>query len=454
MPIKFRCQYCQQLLGISRSRAGAVVDCPGCGRSLRVPQQDGTAEAVPRRALPRDEAGRLLAELQTLSALSAEAAQQPAATEIPADDAAEPLRIVPLSAVHPAPPETPVAPPTAATPSARRPRSATGPAAARPPAEPLTPAAAAPPTANPETAVSPQRPEDHSAARPAELAQALAELTTLHKDRPASENAADQAVPSGAAPAAARFAGTRPLTKPPMRIRLSAVSFLCLVAFGLGMLGMRLWTTTAPAAEDAAAEDTTVEAPGDASGAAAEAAMSGPVATQVAPAGDVPGRVTWTATGGAPQPDAGALVLLLPATHPGRLRLDGASLRELSPDTDQQAVRAALQVLGGSFVRADADGRFRLPRWSPAAMQLFVVSRHQARAAGTPLPAAVTTAWSAYFEAPELLAGRLSVSMQTLAPLTSATGQLAAPDAAPATASSPDSIRGQPLDEELHIHFP
>ena len=47
MPIKFRCTHCSQLLGISRSRAGKIVDCPTCGRAVRVPELDGQVKPVP-----------------------------------------------------------------------------------------------------------------------------------------------------------------------------------------------------------------------------------------------------------------------------------------------------------------------------------------------------------------------------------------------------------------------
>ena len=46
MPIKFRCVHCRQLLGISRGKAGQPVDCPTCGRTVRVPNLDGRAEPV------------------------------------------------------------------------------------------------------------------------------------------------------------------------------------------------------------------------------------------------------------------------------------------------------------------------------------------------------------------------------------------------------------------------
>jgi hypothetical protein len=44
-PIKFRCFRCSQLLGVSRSKAGAVVACPKCGVELIVPEP---ADSEPR----------------------------------------------------------------------------------------------------------------------------------------------------------------------------------------------------------------------------------------------------------------------------------------------------------------------------------------------------------------------------------------------------------------------
>ena len=40
MPIRFRCVYCDKLLGIARRKAGAVVDCPHCAEKLIVPTPD------------------------------------------------------------------------------------------------------------------------------------------------------------------------------------------------------------------------------------------------------------------------------------------------------------------------------------------------------------------------------------------------------------------------------
>ena len=37
MPIRFRCVYCDKLLGIAKRKAGAVVDCPQCKQPHIVP---------------------------------------------------------------------------------------------------------------------------------------------------------------------------------------------------------------------------------------------------------------------------------------------------------------------------------------------------------------------------------------------------------------------------------
>ncbi len=37
MPIRFRCAYCNQLMGISRRKAGTVIRCPKCAGQVIVP---------------------------------------------------------------------------------------------------------------------------------------------------------------------------------------------------------------------------------------------------------------------------------------------------------------------------------------------------------------------------------------------------------------------------------
>ncbi len=45
MPIRFRCAYCNQLLGIARRKAGTVVRCPTCAGQVVVPASDAADAA-------------------------------------------------------------------------------------------------------------------------------------------------------------------------------------------------------------------------------------------------------------------------------------------------------------------------------------------------------------------------------------------------------------------------
>lgn len=74
MPIKFRCTHCNQFLGISRAQSGSVVDCPSCGRSIRVPNLDGTTAPLPKPAIDLSDS-TLASALEQLASLEAGVAQ-------------------------------------------------------------------------------------------------------------------------------------------------------------------------------------------------------------------------------------------------------------------------------------------------------------------------------------------------------------------------------------------
>lgn len=46
MPIRFRCAYCSQLMGIARRKAGTIVNCPKCQGQVIVPNPEGEEESV------------------------------------------------------------------------------------------------------------------------------------------------------------------------------------------------------------------------------------------------------------------------------------------------------------------------------------------------------------------------------------------------------------------------
>lgn len=52
MPIRFRCRYCNQLMGISRRKAGSPVRCPTCHAEVVVPESEGEANPAAPPAQP------------------------------------------------------------------------------------------------------------------------------------------------------------------------------------------------------------------------------------------------------------------------------------------------------------------------------------------------------------------------------------------------------------------
>src|SRR5260370_32219784 len=93
MPIKFRCKYCNQLMGIARRKAGTDVNCPTCNGVLRVPLQDepsAPAPAVGQGVVPPP--APVFGRSDFEEYLQAEAHNQPAL-----------LAAVPLPAAPPAP---------------------------------------------------------------------------------------------------------------------------------------------------------------------------------------------------------------------------------------------------------------------------------------------------------------------------------------------------------------
>lgn len=50
MPIRFRCAYCNQLMGIAKRKVGQVVTCPKCGGQVVVPAPDPAMEEEEKKA--------------------------------------------------------------------------------------------------------------------------------------------------------------------------------------------------------------------------------------------------------------------------------------------------------------------------------------------------------------------------------------------------------------------
>jgi hypothetical protein len=69
MPIRFRCRYCHQLMGISRRKAGMKVHCPTCHGQVVVPEPDGVEHPPLAPAEPAPEAAPPVFERSDFEAL-------------------------------------------------------------------------------------------------------------------------------------------------------------------------------------------------------------------------------------------------------------------------------------------------------------------------------------------------------------------------------------------------
>jgi phage FluMu protein Com len=74
MPIRFRCAYCNQLLGIARRKSGTVVKCPKCSGQVVVPQPP--EEDEPARP-PQPSPGAMFENNEIDKVLEGEEGEQP-----------------------------------------------------------------------------------------------------------------------------------------------------------------------------------------------------------------------------------------------------------------------------------------------------------------------------------------------------------------------------------------
>jgi len=70
MPIRFRCAYCNQLMGIGRRKAGTIIRCPRCAGEVIVPaEQPAPAAAGPAAFNPIFEQEDFAQELADVQAV-------------------------------------------------------------------------------------------------------------------------------------------------------------------------------------------------------------------------------------------------------------------------------------------------------------------------------------------------------------------------------------------------
>ena len=348
MPIKFRCKHCDQLLGISRSRASAVVDCPQCGRSLRVPELDGRTRRLPDPQTAVKDDSRLLSALTELSVLDSDA--QKSASEVPAHEAGQGTseaadRVVSLEPI----------------------------AVSEPIEVEISQAAAA--------EVS------YESGEPIAIAESLNELAALEQSSAGGQVSDDLLLEM------------REASRGQHRITPLLASGVAMLLLGV-CVGW--WVGHRPSGSA-----DIVDAPAD----ELPLPEADPL-NKARPAGDamtVRGTVEYQDAAGRMLPDAGAMVLLLPVDRLGSIKLNARSLKRPAENPDLVATVAALSALGGDVGLADDDGVYQLTSAQSADCILIVISQHLERPDDVPPAPSLVKAIESWFDSSNHLFGRLAV---------------------------------------------
>lgn len=357
MPIKFRCQHCRQFLGISRTRAGGLVDCPTCGRTIRVPNLDGTVDPLPQPKLNVAELGSALDELASIGDDAAFAQSRPGEDDTEGTGAAhkaERIQPVQVKQLAPLPQPEPIA------------------------VEPPAP-------------VEPVDLQRRSVEHQPPASAAAEDLPSLHPEESL-------------------------VGRPPQRRRsvfttlpvLAALLATGLVAFAAGWFAGSL----AGGSSEASGKTSIGNA-----GQTSSNKDSGPRVAQHA----LPPREDWTTAfegqvtylyEGQSRPDVGARIIVLPATREqGTLKIPAAGFRPVvnkDNEANFRMVTAALQELGGNATLADAKGKFAL-RLPPSAgtFHLIAISRYRGYDYEADISPATRTLLGRFFDQPRGLIKRL-----------------------------------------------
>ncbi|MBM82640.1 MAG: hypothetical protein CMJ78_18920 [Planctomycetaceae bacterium] len=348
MPIKFRCIHCRQFLGISRSKAGNIVDCPTCGRAVRVPQLDGSVDPIPKPAFNMRDS-RLVKALDELASIG----------EIDEDE--EHYDFNNLQPETKEPEDFQVSEAPAPVPE---------PVAVEPPLPP-EPAKTQEPPKSPELSLKGEAGVSPAQPTAAPTSDPLAELA-----------AAGSAAKSDAIPATVvQGFGLVPV--------VVAVATVGVVSFVMGYWVGAKQQASQPSKQ---APNPVAQQPND--------------TEETAPA--IQGRITYKTEDGDSRPDRGARVIVLPKSREGQSKLAVAGFRAADSDFDINLARDTLRRLGGDVAFADESGRFEIELSEPGSFHILLISHFRQREDGdAELDPDLQTALAKYFYSPIELVGRL-----------------------------------------------
>ena len=370
MPIKFRCQHCKQFLGISHLKAGLLVDCPTCGRTIRVPDGEGNVDPLPEPKLNLQDS-RLANALNELAALGrGDAAFEPESAVIVAEVEGETSK-PPTAAVAPAP----IAPPAP------------------------VPVRLDPPPPMPVRSIPLEVHDPHKPAAVATMNE-LAGLANQAAPRdPAAEQPFIEAMPhlNGSA---------RPQSWMKRGVAISWVITIALVTFFFGFIVGR-WDRTPNANNIAVSVPPKNIAPVNVAAhnnGAGHKNPAQPTLTGNAPA--VRGRITYLTDAGESRPDRGARVLLLPEKREGSTKINVGGLRSADTDADVQIAAASLRALGGEVAVVDESGNFEIGALKPGTYRILTLSHFQPRDKRESIDASLKGILDNFFDRSEQLLGK------------------------------------------------
>ena len=369
MPIKFRCSHCRQFLGISRSKAGKIVDCPTCGRALRVPELDGSIEPIPQPALNlRD--SRLIKALDELASIG----------EI--DDEEEDIEFHDVQPGSKRPDVQPATKQPEEMKVVAAPTPAPSPVAVDPPKPVSAPPA---PILDAETFPGP----DPSEAAP------QYELKSERKEQ--QDPLAELAAVGNASPSVAT-SQTKNNGLGIVQVAI-AVSIVGVAAFFLGFFTGRKTSSSGTG-------DTQITEKNDSP--KPDIKQSNSDDTNKSEVAAIQGRITFQSEEGDTRADSGARIIALPQERQGESKMAVAGFRAADGEFDVNLARDTLRRLGGDVAFADDSGEFEIQLSDPGAFHVLVVSHFRQRDDNqAEIDADLKAVLAKFFYAPSELLGRL-----------------------------------------------
>lgn len=350
MPIKFRCPHCRQFLGISRSKAGAVTDCPTCGRTIRVPHLDGTVVPLPSVKMNLNDTDLR----QALGALASIHDEEESGVD--SDFAVG-------SAIFRASPKT------------------------ENPNEPVI----AQPVQRPE-------PEPAAIVEAPDAGQSLEELKAMQ-----ALSSSDIAVPIlDVEPIPQR---ERPQRRNQQISPWWAVAGFLLLACGFILGRFSVGSPKSQAASDE--QPAEVEAPNQ------EIPQVDQI-DQNHELTQLHGTITYESANGKFRPDKGARILVLPIERIGTSMVPFEGMRVGAAGADQKLLQASIAALGGGLAFADDAGEYMLPHLAAGKYLVVFVSRYLQRDESTPIDEQVATTLGFYFDSPHRALGLVQHSSAEL----------------------------------------